>query len=170
MKYFATSVAILIVVFFLTGSSLTFADPTENLKSLLVDLEGWEAEEADGSSVDMGGVKVINVARSYSNGDYSLDVTILLGSNVMILGQTQELNAETEDGKVTTSDIDGFNVIQAFDKTEKDGSIVVTLEKKTAEGAMFIVSYEGISEEEALEIAKKFDWEKIKAVTGKMIK
>ena len=162
----------MLAIFFLLTllNSVGFcSEPSDNLKVLLIDLKGWEAEKAEGLSINMGGMKMINATRNYSNGDMNLNAIILVGSSVMIQGQTQTINIETSDTKVTTSEIDGFNVIQAFNKSENNGYIVINLGKKTTEGSSFMINYTGISSKEALEIAKKYDWEKIKTITNKIM-
>ena len=145
------------------------AEPSDNLKPLLIDLKGWKAEKPEGASINMSGMKMINAIRHYGNGDKNFDVTILVGSSTMIQSQPQAVNVETSDTKVTSSEMDGFNVIQTFDKNENNGYIVINLDKKTTEGSLFMVNYSGISPEEALKIAKKYNWKKIKSVTNRMM-
>lgn len=164
-------VFMLTITFLLTlFNSMGFcAEPSDNLKPLLIDLKGWEAEKPEGLSINTGGMKMINATRNYSNGDMNLSVTILVGSSVMIQGQTQTINIETSDVKITTSEIDGFNVIQALNKRENNGYIAINLGEKATEGSLFMINYTGISSKEALEIAKKYNWEKIKTITNKMM-
>ena len=165
------AVFMLTTIFLLTlFNNMTFcAEPLDKLKVLLIDLEGWKAEKAEGLSVNTTGMKMINATRNYRNGDMNLDVTILIGSNVMIQGQTMLANVETSDIKVTTSKIDGFDVVQNFNKKENNGYIVIILEKKIKEGSLFMIAYTGISSKEALKIAKKYDLEKMKTITSKLM-
>ncbi len=146
-----------------------YADPSDNLKPLLIDLKGWKAEKAEGASVNMGGMKMINAIRNYSKGNRTLDVTIIVGSNAMIQGQTQAINVETSDFKVNTRKIGGFDITQVFDKNKNSGYLIINLAKRQTEGSLFIFNYTGISPKEALEIAKKYDWKKIKTITSSMI-
>jgi hypothetical protein len=145
------------------------SDPSDNLKALLIDLKGWETDQAEGSSINMGGMKMINVIRNYSNGEKHLDVTILVGSHAMIQGHTQPVDIQTSDVNVTVSEMDGFDVIQNFNKNESNGYIVINLEKKTTEGSLFIINYAGMSSKDALKISKKYDWNKIKTVASSMM-
>ena len=162
---------VLTIIFTLTLlNSMGFCtEPSDNLKVLLIDLKGWKAEKPEGSSINMGGMKMINATRNYSNVDMNLDATILVSSSAMIQGQTQTVNIETSDVKVTTSEIDGFNVIQAFNKNENNGYIVINLEKKTTKGSLFMINYTLISSKEVLKIAKKYNWKEIKTITSKMM-
>ena len=145
------------------------ADESDALKPLLGDIKGWDAEEPEGMSMDMGGVKMVNAIRTYSKGGNTIDVTIIVGSNAMVQDPTQPVEVETSEAKMNVSEIDGFSVFNTFIKEEKKGHIVVNLMKKQTEASLFIFNYSGISPEEALKIAKKFDWEKIKIITSNMV-
>lgn len=161
----------LIVIFLLTllnGAGLC-ADVSDNLKPLLVDLKAWSAEKPEGSSMNMGGMKMINAVRNYTNGNMSFDATILIGSSAMLPGQAQTMNVETSEVKISTSNIDGFKIMQTFDKVEKIGQISINLQTKPAQGSLFMVNYSGISSSQALELAKTFNWNKIKTVTSKLM-
>lgn len=162
-------ISTIIILFTLMISTGYCPDRSDDLKALLIDLKEWKAEKAEGSSVNMPGMKMITAIRSYSKGEMNLDVTILVGSSVILMGQTPEVSAETDEVKLTTSDIDGFKVIQAFDKSENGGYIVINIDKKETEGSLFMISYSGISSKEVLAIAKKFNWKKIKTTTGKLM-
>ena len=108
--------------------------------------------------------------RNYTKGNQSFVATIIIGTNAIIQGQTQSMNVETSEAKVNISEVDGFTVMRTFDKNDKIGQIVITLAKKQSEGAMFVNTYEGISDKEAFEMALKFDWKKMKASTAKLLK
>lgn len=158
-----------LVIGLLMITSALFADLSDNFKPLLIDIKGWDAETVDGASVNMGGMKMINATRSYSDGDKTLDLTLIAGSNMLVEGHTQMSDMETDEAKVETGKIDGFEVIQGYDKKETNGYIIVNLVKKTSEGALFLFAYENISPQMALELAKKFDWKKMKAKASGLI-
>ena len=159
----------IIIMFILLNNVSYCAEPSDELKILLIDLKEWNAEQAEGSSVNLVGMNMINAIRNYSKEDKNLDVTILVGSSVMIQGQTQTINIETSDTKVITGEIDSFNVIQAFNKNENSGYIIITLEKGLTEGSLLMINYMGISSDEALGIAKKYNWDKMKSITSAMM-
>jgi len=146
------------------------ADQSGALKALLVDVSGWSAQKAEGMDMNMGGIKMINAIRNYSSPAGKITVTVIAGNNAMLQGQTQPAQVETADAKMNFEKIQGFDVIKSFDKRGKTGSIIVTLAKKQTEGSMMVVSYEGVSSEKALEFSKKFDWNKLKSVSGKLLK
>ena len=161
---------VFIIITFILLSNVSYcAEPSDELKTLLVDLKGWNTEQAEGSSVNMVGMKMINAIRNYSKEDKSLDVTILVGSSVMIQGQAQDMDVETSEAQVITSEIDGFNVIQAFNKNENNGYIIITLKKGLTEGSLLMINFAGITTDEALEIAKKYNWKEMKTITSTMI-
>ena len=59
--------------------------------------------------------------------------------------------------------LNGFQVQTVYDKKENSGSVTVFLTHEQTEGAFFNLLYAGISEKEAIGLAKKFDWKKIKS-------
>ena len=167
-KFFKMVLA-LTVIFLLTLFNNTgfCAEPSDYLKPLLIDLKGWKAEKPEGSSMSMGGMKMINAIRNYSKGNSNINATIMISNSAMIQGQTA--TTETSDAKVTSSKINGFNVIQGFNKIDKSGYVLINLAKKTTEGSLFMINYSGISNKEALKIAKKYNWKEIKTTTSKMM-
>ncbi|MGZ5030533.1 MAG: hypothetical protein ACXV8I_08045 [Methylobacter sp.] len=72
---------------------------------------------------------------------------------------------ETDEAVVTTSTIDGFLVHHNHEKAQNSGDVVVILgdDKRSA---MFTMSYTGINAQEALAMAKRFDWKKMQAATA----
>ena len=58
--------------------------------------------------------------------------------------------------------IDGFKVTSHYSKTEKSGAVIVHLTQSQQQGAMFTLVYEGLTEEEGLTTAKKFNWKEMK--------
>jgi hypothetical protein len=132
------------------------------LTPLLVDLKGWNAEPAGGMTMDMGSSKMINAAREYRQGDKELNAMVMLGNQAMTQGSLQAMKAETTEGKVSISTIDGFKVTSHYSKTEKSGAVIVHLTQSQQQGAMFTLVYEGLTEEEGLRTAKKFNWKEMK--------
>jgi len=56
-----------------------------------------------------------------------------------------------------------------YDKNDKSFSVVVFLSQSQTKGAMFMLSGKGLSENEALGIAKKFNWKNMKATVEKLL-
>jgi len=139
------------------------------LTPLLIDLQGWEAENPEGMSMDMGAMKMTNATRIYTKGDNSITAMVMIGNNAMAPGQMQEMNAETTDARMSISEIAGFRVHTGYDKNENAGSVIVFLSQGQTENALFMVSYQGLSEKEAMDLARKFDWKKMKAAVDKFL-
>ena len=170
LKQRSKSTLTLIIIGILALSSIIYcASPLDELKDQLIDIKKWDAEEIEESNVNVAGMKIINVYRTYSKDDKSFDATILVGSNMMIQGQTQGIDIETSDVKVVTSEIDNFNVIQSFNKDENGGYIVVTLIQGLTEGSLFMINFTGLNSDEALDIAKRYNWQEMKTISSGMI-
>lgn len=149
--------------------SLAHGQDHSALKPLLIDLPNWEGDNAESMSIDVEGVKMISATRSYSNDDGDITVMLLIGNQAMAQEKTEDLKAETEDGKVVVSEVDGFQVQLIFDKTDKSGGIIVVLNQGEKGSSMFSFEFDGIDDKEAMALARKFDWQKMKAETAKLL-
>ena len=69
--------------------TVTHAQPHEALKPLLIDLEGWDADEAEGMNLDMGSMKMLNAVREYEKGTEKLTAIVIIGNQKMEQGQMQ---------------------------------------------------------------------------------
>lgn len=157
--------AFVLTLTFFTAVAMA-ADHTQ-LTPLLVDLKGWEAEPAGGMTMDMGSSRMINAARDYRQGDKELNAMVMLGNQAMTQGSMQDLKAETAEGKMAIKTIDGFKVMSQYSKTEKSGAVIVYLRQDQQQGAIFTLAYKGLTEEEGLNAAKKFDWNEMKSAVAK---
>ena len=155
--------ALIIICFATVGLA---ADHTL-LTPMLVDLEGWQAEPASGMTMDMGSSKMTNAAREYRQAGKTLNAMVLVGNQAMTQGSMQAMKAENAEGKMSVATIDGFKVMSQYNKMEKTGVVVVYLAQDAQQGAMFTLVYEGLSEDNGLKAAKKFDWQKMKGVVSK---
>lgn len=170
MKYrISSKVHVFMLTLVVVSVTIAHAEQHHSLTPLLVDLQGWEAEKPEGMSMDMGTMKVTNATRSYTKDNKDITAMVIVGNNAMTQGQMQEMKAESMDVKVSISKIDGFQVHTSYDKNENSGSVIVFLSQSQTQGATFVVSYEGLSEKEALSLAKKFNWKKMKAVVKKLL-
>ena len=70
---------------------------------------------------------------------------------------------------MSISTIDGFKVQSHYSKTEKSGAVIVHLSQNQQQGSMFTLVYEGLSEEEGLNTAKKFNWKAMKSSVDKLL-
>ncbi len=73
-------------------------------------------------------------------------------------GGAGAMKIETEDGVLEVVSMDGFTVTKQHDKGGS-GSILVQLDQ----AALFAVNYEGLSADEGMSIAKRFDWKKLQS-------
>ena len=128
---------------------------------LLVDLDGWQGKKPDGISMEMPGNSMITATREYQRGPARFHAQVLVGAaakGALAVAQTG-MKIETSDGRMSTSPIDGFQVTRTFNFKDKSGAILIAL----GSNSVFSVSFNGIADDEALGIAKKFDWKAIQA-------
>jgi hypothetical protein len=129
----------------------------------LIDLDGWEGHTPDGMSMEMGSNSMLTATREYHRGPARLDVGVVMGPAAiatLAAGQSA-MNIETTEGHMITSTVDGFTVIRTFAIKEKTGAVMV----KLGPTAVFSFSYHGLTEDEAMPLAKRFDWKGIQAAT-----
>ncbi|MEA1986004.1 MAG: hypothetical protein U9N76_00770 [Candidatus Marinimicrobia bacterium] len=158
---------VLIIFIFVVG---LFAEITDDMKGKLVELKGWESSEPEVVNIAMMGMKMASVVKGYAQTDSSnFIVAIYVGTKMIMQGQMPEISMEDSEGKMTTSEIDGFTVMQFYDKLEDEGTIMVTLGETEQTRALMLFSYEKISLKEALKLAKKFDWNKINKITQQLM-
>jgi hypothetical protein len=162
MKKVSALVLVLVCVFCLFSN--VQAEVYTSLLPTLVNLSGWKADKAEGMDLVMPGMNMITASRIYNKGNKEVTAMVMIGSEMMIAGQAGiEMNSSTL--KMNTQKINGFEVTTQLDKVNNTGSIIVYLDKTTDSGAYFIVSFTGCDDKEALELAKKFDWKKMKQLT-----
>jgi hypothetical protein len=127
----------------------------------LVDLVGWQGKKPEGFSMEMTGTNMITATREYNNGPAHLQAQVMTGgaAQAALAPIRAGLNIETNEGRMTTSTIDGMTVTRSFNLKDKSGAILVAL----GTSALLSFSYRGISDDDALGVAKKFDWKAIQA-------
>ncbi len=154
------------VVFSLFLLSLIPALPAQQaadkFKPLLIDLSGWNAENAEGMDASFGNIKVISATRDYERGDATLTASVLIGQAAASY-QVQKMTYETDEGFFRSDEINNFPVYISFDKTEKSGAIIVHL-AASPQSAVFVLTFESLDWNTALGLAKKFDWDAMKTI------
>ncbi|MGD0315634.1 MAG: hypothetical protein ABSB37_06735 [Xanthobacteraceae bacterium] len=130
----------------------------------LADLDGWQGKKR-GMSMEMPGNSMITATREYHRDAARLTASIIVGAAAQgALAATKAgMNIETSDGRMSTSTIDGLPVTRTFNFKDKSGTILVAL----STNAMFSLSFNGIAEDEALTLAKKFNWKPMQAAQPK---
>ena len=159
---------LLILIFILYPTILVYAASYEAFFPFLINLSGWEAEKADGADIDMSGMTAITAAREYTSGNKKFEAAILIGqmmAGAWNPGYQEGFKMETPDIVMEVKKINGFMVFNSYEKNRSSGLIMVLLKEAVVEGsagAVFSFSFNGIESEEALKLAQKFDWKKVK--------
>jgi hypothetical protein len=135
------------------------AGGADTLKSQLTELSGWEADDAETMDMDMGGTRMITAARSYAKDDRAVEAMLFVGPQGMAQGQVHEGRMETAEGQVDIRTVDGFTVGVYHQKTLQEGAVMVTLLQSQDRSGVFTLSYQGMNGDQALELAKSFDWQ-----------
>jgi hypothetical protein len=126
---------------------------------LLIDLDGWQGKKPDGMSMEMPNMSMTSATRDYQRGSAQVHAGVVIGqaaASTMAPFQAG-MNIQTGDGHMITTTMHGLSVIKTFNTQQKSGAILVALGKE----ALFSFSYNGITEDEALALAEKFDWKAI---------
>jgi hypothetical protein len=124
----------------------------------LVDLDGWQGKKPDGISMEIPGNAMITATREYQARFHAQVLVGAAAKGALAIAQTG-MKIETSDGRMSTSAIDGFQVTRTFNLKDKSGAILIGL----GGNSVFSVSFNGITDDEALAIAKKFDWKAMQA-------
>jgi hypothetical protein len=133
---------------------------------LLIDLPGWKADKPDGMSMEMPGNSMVTATRTYARGEAHLDAQIISGpvaQGTLAMATEAGMKIETSEGRMSTSTIDGLRVVTTFTVSDKSGAILVAL----GPSALFTLSFTGVAEDEALALAKKFNWKAMQAAMPK---
>ena len=140
-----------------------YAQGFQRFVPFLIELDGWRADKPDGVSMQMPGHSMDTVTRKYTRGNATIDAQIIVGPAALgLLAPMQAgIKVETAEGRMSTSTIDGLVVMRTYTVSDKSGAIVVAL----ADNAAFSLSFNGLADEEALTLARKFNW---KAMQGAM--
>jgi len=130
---------------------------------LLVDLDGWQGKKPDGMSMEMSNVSMTTANRDYQKGPAQVHAAVMIGQSAAgALAPLQSgMNVQTTEGHMVTSTMHGMPVLKSFNTKDKSGSLMVGLGKE----ALFTFSYNGITEDEAMALAEKFDWKAIQAAS-----
>jgi hypothetical protein len=141
------------------------AEDYQKYVPFLVDLPGWTGKKADGVAMQMTGVSMITATRAYQRDNSTLNAQIVSGTAAQgMLGAVKSgMKIETAEMHMNTTDLDGFMVARTFQVKDKSGTIIVAL----GASAVFSVSFKGVPEDEALTVARRFDWKAIQAALPK---
>ncbi len=173
---FQTAKRMLMAVLFMLIIAVPAAQAGKHdaLTALLIDLGEWQGDKAEGMTMDMGSMQMITATRNYEKGDKELVANIMISSGGqsamgMGQGQMQAMNVETDDAKMNVTEVDGYHVQTVYEKKENKGTVMVFLAKGQMMAGYFNLSYEGLSEDAAMGLAKKFDWGKMKKAVEQLL-
>lgn len=130
---------------------------------LFIDLDGWKGNKADGMTMEMSANSMTTAKRDYARGPAQLHASVMTGPAAAgALATTKSgMNIETGEGHMISTTINGFAVAKTYNVPQKSGAILVAL----GPAALFSVSYNALTEEEALPLAQKFDWKAFQAAS-----
>lgn len=157
-------------ILMLTWSLMVNAAGYDELKPLLTDIKDWQGAAAEGTNMEANGMKMIMATRNYKHGEANIDAQVGLMPSSASSAMQMNLNMENDEIIINTSKIDDFQVYQNYEKNQKSGSILILLKGNEQNSLMFIMSYTGINNQEALAIAKQFDWKKMQATSEALLK
>jgi len=157
-RLFIAAIALLIF----TGAVWAEMPQYTELAKNLVDLSGWNAQEPTGMNMAGPGGDMVMAAREYENSGKKITAQILTGGTAQgawapFMGGYA---IDTPEQLFKTVQSSAYQVGISHSKMEDTGSIIVPL-KTGDKVAMFILTYEGMSYEESLELAKRFSWKEI---------
>jgi len=157
--------ALSVAVWLLPSSAARAQQSFQRFIPLLIDLQGWKGNKPDGVSMEMPGASMVTATREYERGEARLNAQVISGPAAQ--GALATISAgvkiETSEGRMYTSTIDGLLVTTTFTVKDKSGAILVAL----GPSALFTLSFNGVSEDEALTLARKFNWKAIQAAIPK---
>ena len=140
------------------------AAPAPDYKMLcnqITEIPGWQAEKCDGLSMTGPMGEVVMASRTYRKGNETMQVTVVSGMQATMAWSqfATGMTMENDEMLMKVETIDGFEVGISYDKPNRSGGITV----KLAPNAVLAVVFEGMDWKEALEAAKKMDWEALAA-------
>jgi len=161
-----TSLCVLaFIVGLLLAASSAWAQSYEALTPLLIDLPGWKADAAQGTSMDVQGAKMTTATRTYEQDGKEIVAQIVTGGSAAAaanaMANTNAMQMENAEQKISIKTIAGFQVTSTFNKVEKSGTMMIVLAQGKDGGGFFSFTFKGITDEEASKLAEKFDWKKM---------
>ena len=174
MKSKKTFTIIPLLCFIFLSSTIVLCEKTENLIPLLIDLEGWEGDEAEVTDVSFQNFKGVSVRREYQRDKQTLDASIVIGYQAAGMWNPMYYDGfkmEAGDAILDVKKTDDFLVFHNYQKPDKAGMCIVLLletSQQEGSGAVFVFSYDGIEDSEGKELAQKFDWEKMRKTVKKI--
>jgi hypothetical protein len=154
----------------LSGLSLSAGLPAraqafQRFFPFLPDLPGWKGNKPDGVALEAPGATVISATREYERGEARLNAQVIVGTAAMAALASIEsgVKVETREARMTTTVVDGFKLARTYTIPDKSGAVLVAL----SNNGVFSLNFNGIDDEEALTIAKRFNWKGMQGAVPK---
>jgi hypothetical protein len=129
---------------------------------LLVDLPGWKGDKPQGLTITAAGG--FTAGRDYQRGDARVYVSVAAAKSKMT-APAPAITFQAGDYRIGISIMDGWQVVRTFDVKTKWGGVAVDL----APNASFSLTFnDGVTEDEALMLAQRFDWKALQAAVPPM--
>jgi hypothetical protein len=122
----------------------------------LVDLADWKANKPDGLTIQI--IDSFIAWRDYQRGDARLHVS-LSAAQSKLTAPAPAITFQAGDERTSISMMDGLQVVRVFNVKTKWGGVQVDI----AANAFFSLTFNGITEDEALTLARQFDWKALQA-------
>jgi hypothetical protein len=130
---------------------------------LFIDIDGWKGGKPDGMTMEMADNSMTTAKRDYTRGPAQLHASVVTGpaaAGALAMTKTG-MNIETSEGHMVSTTINGFAATKSYNTAQKSGAVMVAL----GPAAMLSVSYNGMTEDEAMPLAQKFDWKAFQAAS-----
>jgi hypothetical protein len=160
-RAFRLALAVLPGAYLLRSAAARADQAFQRFLPLFVDLDGWKGNKPDGLTMEMPNNSMTTAKRDYTRGPAQLHASVVVGPAALgaLATTVAGMNLETSEGHMISSTIDGFAVARTYNIAQKSGAFLVAL----GPSALFSVSYNAMTEDEALPLAEKFDWRALQA-------
>ena len=140
-----------------------FVIPVNDLYKAADFMEKILGGKPDGMTMEMSDNSMTTAKRDYTRGAAQLHASVVTGpaaAGALAMTKTG-MNIETTEGHMISTTMNGFAVAKSYNTGQKSGAVMVAL----GPAAMFSVSYNSLTEDEALPLAQKFDWKAFQAAS-----
>lgn len=160
--------ALLFAVISIPAASSAQDRKYEELMKLLVEMNGWECESANGMEVGDKSGTIIIVMRDCHSGSKFIHTQIAVGkTSKRAWSQFDEKKTiDTPEYFSTIMTVPEYKIGIAHDKRSNTGSIVIPLNVRDGD-AVFSLAFVGIPYEDALGLARRFPWKDMERVINR---
>ena len=151
-----------LIAAWLLQPTTAFADQAfQRFLPLFVDLDGWQGKKPDGMTMETPGNAMTTATRDYTHGTSQLHAAVVTGAAAAgaMAPMQAGMTYETTEGHMITATVSGFPVMKTYNTAQKSGALLIELSPT----ALLTISYNGMTEDEALPLAQKFDWKAFQA-------